>query len=1057
MLVAGLLLFGPMLTAQNRKISGKVTDDSGTPVPFATITVKSTKQGVAADASGNFSLSAKTGDVLVVSATGFDPIEMKVGTEDDVSIKLGRKATVIDEVIVTAQGIRKRPRELGYSVGKVNTEEITVGRSPQLAQSLSGKVSGLAIYNVDNSVDPQVKVVLRGYRSLTGNNDALVVVDGIPNASQSVLALLNPNDIESVTVLKGGQAATLYGSAGVNGAIVVTTKKGKKGKLKAAFSTAVNFEKLSWLPDFQSEYGNGSHYTAGYGTAGWHADYKQRMAENWRPFENQQYGDPYNGEMRIIGRVLEDGSKQIIPYSALSGEREKAWNTGHTLNNQVSFSGGDDNSTYYLSLENNKSEGVVPHDESSRTSVRLAATKEADKLKAGFNIAYVQANYDRTTSDFYFDAINVASHIPISTYKDWQHNKFANPNGFYDDYYNNPYFNADNNRQKYMDANITGNVELNYQLLPWMNLFNRIGVISNSRTRKNTTGKFIYTDWAKNDAYVPAPWDWANDYDGIDRAGTDILGGVLDRITNENVINNEFQVQMSKDFKEFSNKFILGYSVYQRKTKQTEVSSGSIVQEGVFNVANRQGELGGGESNTTERKFGYYADLTTGWRDILYVHGSFRYDATSRFYKNYRDASLYSYPYYGVDASFVLTDAFPKLQSDIFNYAKIRAGFNKNGNDNIDLYGLDLQFPNGAGFPYGSTVGFTVGDILPDANLKPEFVYSYEVGGEFQFWKNRISLELTAYTQNSKGQVLTVKVPNTTGFPNLRINVGETKNWGYETDLRVQVIKQPKFNWEISARYSYNNNKVEKLFNGVDEFAYGGYSYAQTYVIKGQSYPSMKATAYVRDPVTNRVVVNSASGYPLTAATPKNFGRTIPPHMAGAGTRIRYADFTLAANFEYRGGNVIFHQLGRDMTFTGSGGWTSNRTPHIFPNSAIDDGTNTGKYVVNDKVQVREAEYSLWVDYYRLIAENFVTPGWFIKMRDINLTYNLPGKLIAKTKFISAANVAIYGRNLFTIVDKANMFTDPEFSYTTGNGLGINNTGQTPPVRQYGINLNLTF
>jgi outer membrane receptor protein involved in Fe transport len=383
-----------------------------------------------------------------------------------------------------------------------------------------------------------------------------------------------------------------------------------------------------------------------------------------------------------------------------------------------------------------------------------------------------------------------------------------------------------------------------------MNLFNRIGVISNSRTRKNTTGKFIYTDWAKNDAYVPAPWDWANDYDGIDRAGTDILGGVLDRITNENVINNEFQVQMSKDFKEFSNKFILGYSVYQRKTKQTEVSSGSIVQEGVFNVANRQGELGGGESNSTERKYGYYADLTTGWRDILYLHGSFRYDATSRFYKNDRDASLYSYPYYGVDASFVLTDAFPKMQSDIFNYAKIRAGFNKNGNDNINLYGLDLTFPNGAGFPYGSTVGFTVGDVLPDANLKPEFVYSYEVGGEFQFWKNRISLELTAYTQNSKGQVLTVKVPNTTGFPNLLINVGETKNWGYETDLRVQVIKKPKFNWEISARYSYNNNKVEKLFNGVDEFAYGGYSYAQTYVIKGQSYPAMKATAYVRDPVT---------------------------------------------------------------------------------------------------------------------------------------------------------------------------------------------------------------
>jgi hypothetical protein len=217
----------------------------------------------------------------------------------------------------------------------------------------------------------------------------------------------------------------------------------------------------------------------------------------------------------------------------------------------------------------------------------------------------------------------------------------------------------------------------------------------------------------------------------------------------------------------------------------------------------------------------------------------------------------------------------------------------------------------------------------------------------------------------------------------------------------------------------------------------------------------MKATAYVRDPATNRVIVNKASGYPILSSNLVDFGRTTPPHIAGVSTRLRVADFTLAASAEYRGGNVIFHQLGRDMTFTGSGGWTEDRSPHIFPNSAYDDGT--GKFVANNDVNVREAEYSLWVDYYRLVAENFVTPGWFIKLRDVNLSYNLPAKLVGKTKIFSTASVALYGRNLFTIVDKKNVFTDPEFSYTTGNGLGINNTGNTPPVRQYGVNINVSF
>jgi outer membrane receptor protein involved in Fe transport len=477
----------------------------------------------------------------------------------------------------------------------------------------------------------------------------------------------------------------------------------------------------------------------------------------------------------------------------------------------------------------------------------------------------------------------------------------------------------------------------------------------------------------------------------------------------------------------------------------------------IFNVSNRQGELGGGESNTTERKYGYYADLTTGWRDIIFLHGSFRYDATSRFYKSDRASDLYSFPYYGVDVSAVLTDAFPSIKNNVLSYAKLRAGYNRNGNDNINLYGLDLEYLNGRGFPFGNTVGLTVGDVQPDAGLKPEFVTSYEAGGDFQFWKGRIDFSGSVYKQTSKGQVLTVKIPTSTGFPFTTINVGETENKGFETDLKVQVIRTPKFNWELNARYSFNDNKVIKLYPGVSQFSYGGFSWASPYVVEGQSFPRLLGQSYSRDSASGRVLVSPTTGYPLRES--KNalhdFGRTIPKHTAGWGTRLRFMDLTLAANFEYRGGNVIFHQLGRDMTFTGSGKWTENRVPHIFPNSAFIDPS--GKTVENTTVNVLEAEYGLWVDNYRFISENFVTPGWFIKLRDVNLSYNLPESLLKRTKFISAASLAVYGRNLFTIIDKSNFYTDPEFSFTTGNGQGINTSSQTPPVRQYGVNLNLTF
>jgi len=1054
---AMLLCFSMVATAQVRVVTGTVKDDKGAPVPNASVRVKGATTAVVADNQGNFRISADENASLVFSAVGFGEIEQKVGKSAVFNVSLAKTVSELDGVVVTAQGLRKKAKEIGYSYARVTTDEVNVGRSPQLAQALSGKVSGLAVYNVNNSVDPSVKLVLRGYRSLTGNNDALIVLDGM-QTTNTVLATINPNDVEDVIVLKGGQAAALYGSAGINGALVITTKKGTKGRLKVNYSNATNFDEISFLPQFQDKFGNGSqYYPYVFGQAGYSSDYLVRMRENWRSYENQQYGDQYDGSARIVGRIINaQGDKLVIPYSAIPNARRKSFDRGVSVNNQVSFQGGDETSSFYMSLENQKIAGIIPNDRAQRSGARFNAKKEYGKVTAAFNLSFVQADYDRTTADFYNDIINTASHIPLNDMRDWRANKFANPNGYFNDYYNNPYFNAETNRARYKDANIQGTTEITYRMLPWLSFYNRLGVMNNSRTQKNIQEQFLYSGYAKNTAYIPAPWQHDDDYPGIYRAITDQLGGVTDASSTENVVNNEFQANIEKNVGDFTNRLVLGYSVYQRQTKSISISSGSIVVPGVYNIANRQGNLAGSETTTKERKYGYYADLTTTWKGYLSLNGTFRYDATSRFYKADRSSDLYTYPYYGAALAFVVTDAFPQIKSKTLSYLKLKGSYNKNGNDNVSLYGLDLTYPNGSGFPFGNTVGLSVGNTLPDGNLKPEFVTSIEGGLEVQLFKNKVSLELTAYNQDSKGQVITVKIPNSTGFSNLLINVGQTKNWGYEADLRVQIINKSKLRWDASVKYSYNDNKVIDLYPGINEFQYGGYSYASTNVIKGMRFPILKTNGYNYAPDGSGMrQVNATTGYPLLNSSLVSRGGTLARDILGLGSRLVYNDFSFSFNFEYRGGGVMYSDLGRQMTFTGSGKWTENRAPQIFANSYYVDAA--GKATPNTTVQVRETEYALWVNNYRLISENFVNPNWFIKLRDVNISYNLPASLIKKTKIFSGAQVAVYGRNLFTIIDKMNFYTDPEFSFTAGNGLGINNTGQTPPVRQYGINVNFQF
>ncbi|HLG39844.1 MAG TPA: SusC/RagA family TonB-linked outer membrane protein, partial [Chitinophagaceae bacterium] len=722
-----MLLCALAFGQQTQTVTGQVKDEKGEVIPFATVTETGTKNATTADASGLFSIKVKPGSQLTISATGFNPVTMNpIGTALQ-NITLTTKEGELKEVVVTtALNVKRRPKEVGFANTTLKGEQLTVSKSTNVGQALSGKVAGLTITNTSSSVDASPRITLRGNRSILGNNQALIVLDGVPVPSNTI-SYLNPNDIENISILKGGQASTLFGSDGINGAVVITTKRGG-GKPKITISHTTNIEEVAYLPDFQTEYGSGS----GYGNS---------MATNYRPFENQQYGNPYDGSIRSPGRILEDGSFQEYPYSYIPNIRMKMWDKGITNQEDLSISGGDANSSFYISFQDVNTKGIVPKDEFRRDAFRFNASKTYGKFKVSFDGTYTVDRSQRTTTDFYFFALNSPSWVPMDKYKDWQNDPFANPNGYYNDYYNNPWFELDNNRNDSRNNYFNGNLNLNFKPLSWLEINYRLGTAITNSFSKSWQNRFDYTEYAKgNLAVKPVTHDpQYNDYSYVWRArNSPIVGGVADGASYGNRINSDFLVTLDKNWGEFSTKLILGNNVQDRRSKAINLGSTSVIIPDVFNVANRAGELTGGEGVTQVRKVGNFSDLTLGYKDFIFLHGVFRYDQSSVFYKNNRATELYSFPYYGADLSFVVTDALPSLKSDIISYLKIRGGWNRNGNDNLNPYFLDPTFSAVNGFPFGSMVGATVDNTFPDPTLKPEFTYTTELGFEGNFWKNRI-------------------------------------------------------------------------------------------------------------------------------------------------------------------------------------------------------------------------------------------------------------------------------------------------------------------------------
>ncbi|HLT32401.1 MAG TPA: carboxypeptidase-like regulatory domain-containing protein, partial [Aquaticitalea sp.] len=459
-----------------------MSDNSGLPLPGVNILVKGTTTGTQTDFDGNYSINAQTGDVLSFTYIGLKAQEVTVGTSNTVNVTMEEDAAVLDEVIVTAIGIKRERRETSYVTESVDSEELLTVQPQSAASALAGKVAGLQINVQDNGVRPNTQILLRGLRSITQSNSALIVIDG-SISTQGAFDQLNPNDIESLTTLKGATAAALYGSRAANGALLVTTKTGKRGdRFTIGINSSYTMEQVAYMPDFQTQYGSG-----------WQGVYD--------PYENTNWGPRFDGVIRRVGPIFADGSYQTLPYAPVEDNLKDFYDTGGSSNNTVYFSGSDDNNKYYVSIGKLETEGIVPDDKYTRNSFRVNASRKMGNLELGFTSSYttdksslVGGTIGSQDRPLYWFILNTSANIPLKNYRNWQTDLYASPDGWYNAYYQNPYWAIDTNRDNDKSSRLVANISADWEATNWLNLTGRFGV---------NTISAIGKEWRDAQAYLP--------------------------------------------------------------------------------------------------------------------------------------------------------------------------------------------------------------------------------------------------------------------------------------------------------------------------------------------------------------------------------------------------------------------------------------------------------------------------------------------------------------------------------------------------------------------------
>lgn len=1005
--------------AQGQRVTGKVTGgDDGLGVPSVNIRVKGTSQGTISDADGNYNIVVNSDAVLVFSFIGYVSQEMAVGNQTTINIVLQLDAVALGDVVVTAFGVEREKKSLGYAMTSISGSEVSEVKETNIINSLAGKVAGVVVSPGSFGPGSSTRVILRGNNSLTGNNQPLYVIDGVPmndsgfGSSNSDnggefsrsdygngIGDINPDDVASISILKGPNAAALYGSRASNGVILITTKKGSLNSgLGVSISSSFQAQDAMLLPSFQNQYGQGSNGNALLTTG---ASWGAALDGSSQPY--------YTGENR--------------PYSAQPGNVEDFFRTGSNIVNTIAVDGGNDKASARFSYTNTQSNSILPNSDIQRHNFNLRSfAKLTDKFTLDAKVSYSQTEGKNRvglgTEGVVANLYSIPRNIALADLQDFQNESDFSVRT-YADGGTNPYWVMENDRNDDVRNRLLGFVKLDYQITDELSIFARVG------------GDF--TDQRIESVNQFGHWFYSRGrFNYSDNRESEVNADFL--ATYNKQLSDDFSLTVNvggnKRVSKFSSSGIFGED-FKIPTQSTLASATVLIPRYGFEGVKKVNSL--------------YGSAQLSYQDILFLDVTARNDWSSTL-----PASNRSYFYPSASLS-VLMNEILELDNSVVNLAKVRVSWAQVGNDTDpfqlqNTYRLEQNGYLGRTTLNRPAVGF-------DLNLRPEEVSTFEVGVEWQMFGNRLYGDFTYYDISSKDLIWAIPLAGGGEFERLNTNIGEANNKGIELLIGGMPVQTKDFTWDVSLNLAHNTNELVSFIEDVQSFEFsttnGGTVVVQA--TKGGGYGDIFGTTWLTNDQGQRVV--NSEGIPIADSDKQLLGNYQPDWTGGFSNTFRYKNMSLRVLIDARFGGEVFS--GADAGLDG-GGVSARSLQYREGGVVLDAVTNTG--TPENPVWTQNTENITSQEYFGAlggIASNYVYDQTNIRLRELAVSYRLPSSMLSNT-FINSASFSVVGRNLFFISKKIDNF-DPESSYSTtsfAQGVLYYNL---PSMRSIGFTVNLSF
>ena len=1032
-------------------VSGVITNaSSGETLVGATVQEKGTSNGTVTDVNGEFTLSVAPKATLVIFYLGYATQELKYTGQKNLQIRLDEDTKTLDEVVVTALGIKKQAKALGYAVAEVKGDEITAGREANAIASLSGKMAGVDISTTSGGPSGSTRVVIRGNSQLTGSNMPLFVIDGLPMDNTQLgaagkwggydmgdgLSGINPDDIESVSVLKGSSASALYGSRASNGVVLITTKsgQGKKG-IGVEFSTNVNAVSiLSHFDDYQRVYGQGS------------SGQPPLVKENAQSNTQSAWGAKLDPN---ISTLIYNGEEK--PYGNVNNNVMSFFRTGWTYTNTLAISNSNESSNFRLSFSDMRNTDIVPSSDMYRTTVMLkGGVTLAKKLHAEARINYTTEGVKNrpALSDSPNNIGNALIGLAPNFDQKWLSTNYKDEYGRYYSWNGNPwrlnpYWVLNEMENKSQKDRFMGQAQISYDIFPFLS----------ARVKAGTDYyNFHFIDFAPR--YT----------DGLES------GRMQDLSTTVFENNYEAMLQFNKRFFDdvLDVSSFFGGNIMQYQGDTYNLTGQNEVIPGIKDITNYNPvERSIDHSLNRKQINSLFGAINLGYKNFLYMDVTFRNDVSSTLTKGYR-----SYFYPSVSGSFILSETVDLKPASI-SFAKLRASWAKVGGD-TDPYRLNLTYSIAPYSVDGKTLGMVSSSVLPNKYLKPTSTYSKEVGLDVRFFNNRLNFDFGYYHQSTKDQIMLLPLTSSTLYSHATINAGEIVNKGFELATSITPVKTRNFEWIANINLARNINEIISLHPEVKDYmlAEARWANAFIYATEGEAFGTIVGKKFKRNDNGDIIFAN---GMPTLEENVSILGNGNYRFTMGFGNSFRYKNIALSALLDMKFGADIYsmtawatHGNGTSTeTLTGRKEWYESEEARRAENMTLNQWIPTGGFIGEGVVNVGTADKPVWeknttpVDpqaFWRTVTENtpepFIYDASYIKLRELTLSYSLPKSLLTKT-FLQEVTFTAYARNLWILYTQLKN-VDPESNYNNGNGQGFE-YGSLPSRRTYGFGINVKF